>query len=247
VSGARKFRLTEALDPQMVTLEEPAYRHRPSPRRTVGVLADDLTVRRIELALRGSFRVVAHAQTLDGLLDAERIPFEVAILVGANELLARGGPVEVLRNLRPRCSIVVVGQTEDVAVIRKALRCGANGFVFYSGLERGLAPAVGAVSIGHLSVPRAIRRRTSWSAFSSRERQVLQLAADGLTNSEIGDRLFLSESTVKCHLSSGFRKLGVCSRAEAAAAVLDPQTGLMASLMARSSRAAEHQPARVCA
>ena len=224
-----------------MALEEPIPQPRPSTRRTVAVLADDLTVRRIELALGASFRVAAHAQTLDALLDAERIPFEVAILVGANELLARGGPVEVLRNLRPTCSIVVVAKTEEVGVIRKALRCGANGFVFYAGLERGLAPAVAAVSIGHLSVPRAIRQRTSWSSFSVRERQVLQLAADGLTNSEIADRLFLSESTVKCHLSSGFRKLGVCSRAEAAAAVLDPHTGLMASLTARAPRASQQR------
>jgi DNA-binding NarL/FixJ family response regulator len=142
---------------------------------------------------------------------------------------------------------VVVAMTEDVGVIRKALRCGASGFVFHSELEQGLAPAVAAVRVGHLSVPRAIRRRTSWSAFSVRERQVLQLVADGLTNSEIADRLYLSESTVKCHLSSGFRKLGVCSRAEAAAAVLDPHTGLMACLLARAHGAPERQLAGVCA
>jgi DNA-binding NarL/FixJ family response regulator len=133
--------------------------------------------------------------------------------------------------------------TEDVGVIRKALRCGANGFVFHSGLERGLAPAVAAVRVGHLSVPRIIRRRPNWAAFSVRERQVLQLVADGLTNSEIADRLYLSESTVKCHLSSGFRKLGVCSRAEAAAAVLDPHVGLAAGL----SPAAGQLPERALA
>ncbi len=44
----------------------------------------------------------------------------------------------------------------------------------------------------------------------------------GFTNSEIGARLFLAESTVKSHLSSIFVKLGVSSRNEAAAVVLDP-------------------------
>jgi DNA-binding NarL/FixJ family response regulator len=231
----------------MVTLQEPIYQALPSSRPAVGVLGDDLTVRRVEAALGRLFRLVAHGQALESLLDGARIPFEIAILVGGNELLARGGPVEALRNLRPSCSIVVVAKTQDVAVIRKALRCGANGFVFYSDLQRGLAPAVAAVSVGHLSVPQAIRRRTNWSTFSLRERQVLQLVADGLTNSEIAGRLFLSESTVKCHLSSGFRKLGVCSRAEAAAAVLDPHTGLTATLTLRARRPAEQETAQACA
>lgn len=226
----------------MVTLSEPTIQRRFRIRPAVGVLGDDLTVRRIEAALGGASRVVAHGQTMEALLHSERVPFEVAILAGGSELLARGGPVEQLRNIRPDYSIVVVVKSDDVGLIRKALRCGASGFVFHSALERGLAPAVAAVTVGHLSVPRAIRRRTSWSAFSVRERQVLQLVADGLTNSEIADRLFLSESTVKCHLSSGFRKLGVCSRAEAAAAVLDPHSGLMASLVGRAHRVPERQP-----
>jgi DNA-binding NarL/FixJ family response regulator len=211
----------------------------------VGILGDDLTVKRVEAALGSTSVVVAHGQTLDALLDAERTGFQIAILAGGGELLARGGPVEMLRHARPRCSIVVVAMSEDVGMIRKALRCGANGFVFHSALEQGLAPAVAAVSGGHLSVPRVIRRRVSWSTFSLRERQVLQLVAEGLTNSEIADRLYLSESTVKCHLSSGFRKLGVCSRAEAAAAVLDSHSGLAASAIAPPRQLAARELARV--
>lgn len=214
----------------MLSQLEPTSQPGSGLRPAVGVLGDDLTVRRIEATLSSAYRVVAQGQTVDALLDAERAPFDVAVLAGGGELLASGGPVELLRNLRPSCLIVVVAMTEDVGVIRKALRRGANGFVFHSALERGLTPAVAAVLVGHLSVPRAIRRRTRWATFSVRERQVLQLVADGLTNSEIADRLYLSESTIKCHLSSGFRKLGVCSRAEAAAAVLDPHSGLAVSL-----------------
>ncbi|MFL5824308.1 MAG: LuxR C-terminal-related transcriptional regulator [Solirubrobacteraceae bacterium] len=198
-------------------------RHAPL---VVGLVADDVTTRRLEAALRQSCRIVARAQTIDQLLDGETVPFDLVVLAGGGELLARGGPVEVLKTLRPACSTVVVATTEDPGLIRKALRCGADGFVFHSAAATALAPAVEAVRVGHLSVPVVIRRRARWSQFSVRERQVLQLVADGLTNSEIADRLFLSESTVKCHLSSGFRKLGVTSRAEAAAAVLDPETGL---------------------
>lgn len=223
----------------MISHPEPSHGPRSSLQPAVGVLGDDLTLRRITATLSHAYRVVAHGQTVEALLDAERAPFDVAVLAGGGELLASGGAVELLRNLRPSCLIVVVAMTEDVGVIRKALRRGANGFVFHSALERGLTPAVASVLVGHLSVPRAIRRRTSWAAFSVRERQVLQLVAEGLTNSEIADRLYLSESTIKCHLSSGFRKLGVCSRAEAAAAVLDPHNGLAVSLSSPS----QHQAA----
>jgi DNA-binding NarL/FixJ family response regulator len=225
----------------MISRPEPRHQPRSSLRPAVGVLGDDLTVRRIKATLGNAYKVVAYGQTVDALLDAERAPFDVAVLAGANELLASGGPVDLLRNLRPSCLIVLVAMTEDVGVIRKALRRGANGFVFHSALERGLMPAVATVLVGHLSVPRAIRRRTSWAAFSVRERQVLQLVADGLTNSEIADRLYLSESTVKCHLSSGFRKLGVCSRAEAAAAVLDPHSGLTVSLTSPGHQVPERE------
>jgi DNA-binding NarL/FixJ family response regulator len=110
--------------------------------------------------------------------------------------------------------------------MRKALRAGVDGYVAERAIRRALVPTVIAVLAGQLAVPRSIRSRIAWAAFSVRERQVLQLVAAGLTNGEIADRLYLSESTIKSHLSSSFRKLGVSSRAEAAAAVLDPDNGL---------------------
>jgi DNA-binding NarL/FixJ family response regulator len=78
-----------------------------------------------------------------------------------------------------------------------------------------------AVAAGQAAVPRRARGGLHKPAFSHRERQVLGQVAAGLTNSEIAAALFLSESTVKSHLSSAFAKLGVRSRKEAAAVVLD--------------------------
>ena len=51
------------------------------------------------------------------------------------------------------------------------------------------------------------------------------MVVTGLTNSQIADELFLAVSTVKSHLSSAFSKLGVSSRSEAAAVILDPERG----------------------
>ncbi len=193
----------------------------------VGIVAGEIEGRRLASALkRGSIPVVATAGEVNALLDRAGARLEVVVFAGGNELLARGGPVELLRALRPATAIVIVSGG-GTASVRKALRAGVDGFVAEPENERALRGTLAAVLAGQISVPRAIRERIVWTVFSLREKQVLQLVAAGLTNAEIADRLFLSESTIKSHLSSSFRKLGVSSRAEAAAAVLDPDTGLV--------------------
>jgi DNA-binding NarL/FixJ family response regulator len=207
----------------------------PGQRPCIALLADPLTARRLEAALEGEYDVVASDQSVRALLDEACKPFDLAVLAGDGDLLERGGPVETLRHLRPDCRIVLVAPSDQRALIRKALRFGVDGFVPYATADTALSVSVAAVLAGQLAVPESLRRHASWASFSARERQVLSLVADGLTNNEIARHLFLSESTVKTHLSSSFRKLGVSSRAEATAAVLDPDTGLMAMSLARTS------------
>ena len=84
-------------------------------------------------------------------------------------------------------------------------------------VAEALAPTLRAVLCGQLCLPRESRRLTAPPTFSHREKQVLSLLTTGVTNRQIGDALFLTESTVKSHLASAFGKLGVRSRAEAAA------------------------------
>jgi DNA-binding NarL/FixJ family response regulator len=190
-------------------------------------MGDPVSRRRIASLLGGSdFEVVASGSTVAAMLDSARLSFEAAVLIGGADLLGRSGAVEGLRNLRPGCPMVVVAQSHDRSLVRKALRAGVDGFVHHADVERVLRVTLEAVVVGQLSVPQTIRNRIAWTALSIREKQVLQLVANGLTNSEVAGRLYLSESTVKSHLSSSFRKLGVSSRAEAAAVVLDPDSGL---------------------
>lgn len=196
-------------------------------RPCVGLVADAVSARRVQALFESApLEVVASGRSVEAVLNGALVSLDVAIVVGDMGLLARGGPVELLRNLRPSVPRVFVAKTDDRAAVRKALRSGVQGFVSYSNLHRGLEPTVQAVLAGQLAVPQSIRSRVAWGTFSLREKQVLQLVADGLTNAEIACRLFLSESTVKSHLSSSFRKLGVSSRSEAAAVVLDADNGL---------------------
>jgi DNA-binding NarL/FixJ family response regulator len=195
-------------------------------RPAIGLLADPVSVRRLELVLGGSFAVVARGHDAESLAVAA---VDVAVVVGTASLFSRGGIVSELRGLPSPPPIVVVSKCDERALVGKALRAGVNGFVSESRIEVTLAPTITAVIRGQLSIPQTIRHRVPWRTLSLREQQVLQLVARGLTNGEIADRLYLSESTVKSHLSSSFRKLGVSSRAEAAAVVLDPEHGLLSS------------------
>lgn len=120
-----------------------------------------------------------------------------------------------------RLVIVVCNEAENRAV-RRAVDAGVDGLVFIEQLGSALAPTVAAVLAGQLAVPRRFKAFVSKTPLSPRERQLLSLVVMGHTNSEIGARVFLAESTVKSHLSSAYAKLGVRSRSEAVSLMMDP-------------------------
>jgi DNA-binding NarL/FixJ family response regulator len=122
-----------------------------------------------------------------------------------------------------RCVAVVPGQDGDEA--RRALAAGATGVVFIEDLAV-LAATVTAVAGGQLVVPSSLRTAIAKPVLTTREKQVMALVVLGFSNREIADQLFLAESTVKSHLFSAFRRLGVRTRKEAAALILDDQQGL---------------------
>lgn len=130
----------------------------------------------------------------------------------------------LLRRLRREVrepGIIAVSPTATATGVRRALDAGADAIVFEPELESTLPVAISAVGSGQSVVPRKLRASVERPAFSHRERQVLAYVSQGLTNAQIADRLFLSESTIKSHLSSAFAKFGVRSRREAAALFIE--------------------------
>jgi DNA-binding NarL/FixJ family response regulator len=155
--------------------------------------------------------------------------------------LGRADALAALRRVRraaPATRIVVVAATDNPTApqARHALNAGADAFVPRRTVERSLGPAVHAVMADLVCAPREARRLVAKPTFSHREKQVLALLVDGLTNREIAGSLYLAESTVKSHLISAFAKLGVRSRKDAAALLLDPDEGLAAITLPASSR-----------
>jgi DNA-binding NarL/FixJ family response regulator len=134
--------------------------------------------------------------------------------------------VKSLRADRPSSRIVVVSGSATVRELRALVAAGADGLVFAADAVSTLVPAIRATCAGLLAVPRELSGTLARPALSTREKQALGLVVLGLTNREIAARLHVSESTVKSHLASSFSKLGVRSRREAAAIILDPSSGL---------------------
>jgi DNA-binding NarL/FixJ family response regulator len=126
-----------------------------------------------------------------------------------------------LKHDSPDLPIVVVCESADRRSVRRLLDGGIDGFVFADQLEVALLPSVAAVFAGQMVVPRDMRDSVERPSLSTRERQILAMVVIGLTNQEIGARMFLAESTVKSHLSSAYNKLGVRSRSEAVAVIMD--------------------------
>lgn len=133
---------------------------------------------------------------------------------------------EELKRDVPDLLIVAVCASADRRTVRRLLDGGIDGFVFADQIEHALAPTVAAVFAGQTVVPRDLRESVDRPALSTRERQILAMVVMGLTNQEIGARMFLAESTVKSHLSSAYIKLGVRSRGEAVAVILDRRDSL---------------------
>jgi DNA-binding NarL/FixJ family response regulator len=183
----------------------------------VGAVGDARSRSRVVGALaREGILSVVEAESIEALVDAcaDRWP-HVVVHAGA------GDPSAALRSLArslPRTRLVAVVASPERGVVRSALRAGADGIVVAADIPAALPITVSAVWAGQTVVPRATRAEVEAAELSQREREVLDLAAAGLSNTQIAERLCVTEHTVKSHLGSLFAKLGVHSRSEAIAA-----------------------------
>ncbi|QOQ39662.1 ATP-binding cassette domain-containing protein [Trueperella pecoris] len=108
--------------------------------------------------------------------------------------------------------------------LQRALQAGARGFVVKETPAEQLADVVRAVHAGQRVIDPALATEALFSGanpLTEREREILRLALDGGTVADIAARVYLSEGTVRNHLSAAIGKMGVRTRAEAARAARD--------------------------
>jgi len=154
-----------------------------------------------------------------------------------------------LRRTQPDVAVVMLTTFSEDAYIGGALEVGANGFLLKSGDPYELMAAVRAVHAGasylspviaHRVIQRVGAGRMSRQAaaaqrltvLSPREREVLALVGAGLSNAEIGRRLFLVEGTVKAYVSAVLSRLDVQNRVQAA--LLAYEAGIVPDEFTRS-------------
>lgn len=130
----------------------------------------------------------------------------------------------------PRAGIIVLTMFDDDDSVFAAMRAGARGYLLKGADQAELVRAIDAVGSGEALFSPAIAKRLiafftglqnetaaqiAFPELTDREREVLDLIAGGLNNTEIAQRLFLSGKTVRNHVSNIFSKLQVADRAQA--------------------------------
>src|SRR5215207_8918858 len=152
----------------------------------------------------------------------EDVPSCIILCANSHEGLSQR--VEFYKDLSPDAPpIVVFGPQLDLPLARDALQAGASGFVHAEMMPDQLVRALAVVARGELVAPRELLRYllnedvpANLGALSARQREILGYVVEGLSNAEIGRRLYLSESTIKQHLRAAYKLLGVRNRTEAA-------------------------------
>jgi DNA-binding NarL/FixJ family response regulator len=184
---------------------------------TVVVEAEGALRVRIAAVLEADGVSIAHnGAVAAGELRVVAVDLSESVSLRRLRAILTGGPGRIVA-VSPRCGALG---------LRRAVRAGAESLVLEDELEDALVPAVRAVAAGLTVMPADVGHGAERVAFSHREREVLRLAVTGHTNSEIASALFLAESTIKCHLSSAYRKLGAQGRNDAASMIFDPEEGL---------------------
>ena len=209
----------------------------PAPAKSIRVLLiDDSPI--IRLGLRSALedcadiQIVGEAGTAaEGVTAAARHKPDVVLL--DLHLPDQSGlqACRELKKLRPQTQVLILTSSNYERNLQEAMNAGAQGYLLKDVNGAALADALRTVASGKpvldpsmaAQALNLVKHRTEPSAadklgrLSPQERKIVAFLAEGLTNKEIGDRLDLTEKTVKNYLSTVFAKLNISRRTQAVA------------------------------
>ncbi|MGO8685230.1 MAG: response regulator [Thermoleophilia bacterium] len=200
------------------------------PAITVMIVDDHALVRlglHVVLDACDNIEVVAEAADGEEAIDQfARTTPDVVLMDLVMPVMDGATATAAIRRRCPCAKVVALTSFSDEDIIEGALRAGAVGYVLKTVSGQEIAAAIRAAHAGNPTLS-SVATRTLMrvmsdgdrpaEALSKREREVLALVAQGLSNNEIAARLFLASSTVKTHVSRILAKLGASTRTEAAA------------------------------
>ncbi len=197
----------------------------PPPIRVL--LADDHAMLRegIRLSLEAMGDMVVVAEAEDGASAVQRTAETQPDVVVLDVTMPRLNGLEALRQIKrayPDLPVLILSMHDNETYVVQALQAGASGYVLKRSAARELASAIRAVHAGDAYLHPGIAKRVitdyvqrldpaeaagPLSALTAREREVLQLAAEGRTIRQIAARLHLSPKTVEHHRAAAMNKL----------------------------------------
>ena len=202
------------------------------PKRTRILIADDHGVLRAGLyallAAEPDLDVVAEASSGESAvrLAGELQPDIILMDVSMPDMTGIEATRQISQ-LTPVCKVLILTVHEDNVLVREAIEAGASGYILKRAVKSELIGAIQAVRRGDLYVHPSMTRslllapqRRSEPApdlledLTPREREVLQLIAQGYTNAQIGDKLSISVRTVEYHRGNLMSKLALESRVD---------------------------------
>lgn len=197
-------------------------------------LLDDHEVVRVGLRelleAEDDLAVVGEAGTAEEALT--RIPATSPDVAVLDVNLPDGSGVEVCREVRsrhPAVNCLILTSFADDDALFNAIMAGASGYVLKQVRGTDLVDAIRRVAGGQSLLDPAVTARVmerlrapkgpedDLAGLTEQERRILDLISEGLTNRQIGDRMYLAEKTVKNYVSNVLMKLGMSRRSEAAA------------------------------
>ena len=197
------------------------------------LIADDhpLVREALHRALEGEQDIELVAEANDGE-EAVKFASELKPNVAVMDIvMPKLNGIEATRKIKevaPDTAILILTAYDDDEYVLGLLDAGAAGYLLKSARGRDLVGAIRAIRSGESVlhpkiIAKLLKRATIASAgkhkasdlLSEREAEVLKLVTSGMSNKEIAEKLFLSQRTIKAHLTNIFNKLNVASRSEA--------------------------------
>jgi two-component system response regulator NreC len=198
------------------------------------LLADDHTILRqgLKMLLNAQSDMEVIGEASDGhqaISEANRLQPDIILMDITMPDMNGIAATSQVRRQRPDVRVLVLTMHENEEYLFQALRAGASGYILKEAADTELITAIRAVQAGrfylspssqsmmvgdYLQRVRTGEEKDSYSGLTEREREILKLVAEGLTNNQIAERLFISPKTVDTHRTHIMDKLNLHSRAE---------------------------------
>jgi DNA-binding NarL/FixJ family response regulator len=185
------------------------------------------------LSVEPEFEIVGDAANgEEAITMASKLQPDVVLMDLRMPILDGVAATQRIRSALPRCQVIVLTTFDDDKAVFEGLKAGAVGYLLKDASTEDLFRAIRLAAQGQYTLgpsvaakvvaeftrkakPISTGKEPLLDALSPREIEILNLVATGISNKEIGDQLFISEGTVKNHLSKILGKLGVKDRLQA--------------------------------